>query len=209
MRAEFEHWHSHEHFPERLRIPGFARASRWMDAAGGDGVFVCYELEAYEVLASGPYLERLNAPSPWSTRMMPHHRNMVRTQCRVLETSGAAVARHAATLRLSPASDSQAAALRAGLAALARALTGTAGFCGGHLLQHQAPALAMTTEQRIRGGDAEADWIFVVMGYDAQALAALLEEELGEAALQALGAAPGAARGLFTLSHSATPADVL
>ena len=28
MRAEFEHWHSHEHFPERLAIPGFQRATR-------------------------------------------------------------------------------------------------------------------------------------------------------------------------------------
>ena len=29
QRPEFEHWHAHEHFPERLGIPGFRRASRW------------------------------------------------------------------------------------------------------------------------------------------------------------------------------------
>jgi len=40
MRAEFEHWHTHEHFPERLALPGFMRASRWADAKGGDGFFV-------------------------------------------------------------------------------------------------------------------------------------------------------------------------
>ena len=28
-RAEFEDWHSHEHFPERMGIPGFRRGSRW------------------------------------------------------------------------------------------------------------------------------------------------------------------------------------
>jgi hypothetical protein len=28
-REEFEHWHSHDHFPERMGIPGFQRGSRW------------------------------------------------------------------------------------------------------------------------------------------------------------------------------------
>ena len=32
QRKEFEDWHSHEHFPERLSIPGFLRASRWAGA---------------------------------------------------------------------------------------------------------------------------------------------------------------------------------
>jgi hypothetical protein len=41
MRAEFEHWHTHEHFPERLGIPGFLRAARWADVQG-DGFFVMY-----------------------------------------------------------------------------------------------------------------------------------------------------------------------
>ena len=49
-RAEFEDWHSHEHFPERMSVPGFLRGSRWASAEGGDGFFVMYELEAYETL---------------------------------------------------------------------------------------------------------------------------------------------------------------
>ena len=32
MRKDFEDWHAHEHFPERLGIPGFRRASRWSAA---------------------------------------------------------------------------------------------------------------------------------------------------------------------------------
>ena len=39
MRADFEHWHAHEHFPERLASPGFHRGTRWSSASGGDGVF--------------------------------------------------------------------------------------------------------------------------------------------------------------------------
>src|SRR6185295_3482083 len=33
-RPEFEHWHTHEHFPERLGILGFHRATRWTSADG-------------------------------------------------------------------------------------------------------------------------------------------------------------------------------
>ena len=101
-KAEFEYWHSHEHLPEWLAIPGFQRGSRWAAADGGPGFFVLYDLDDCETLTSPHYLERLNRPSPWSTQLMPHHRDMVRSQCRVVETFGIGVARHVLTLRLSP-----------------------------------------------------------------------------------------------------------
>jgi len=47
QRSEFSDWHSHEHFPERLSIPGFKRGSRWTSALDTDGLFVMYELEQY------------------------------------------------------------------------------------------------------------------------------------------------------------------
>jgi hypothetical protein len=83
------------------------------------------------------------------------------------------------------------------------------GLVGLHLLRHEAPPLAATTEQKIRGnGDRVADWVLIACGYDHSALRALNEAELAEAALQALGAAPGTARHLYGLAYSATPADV-
>jgi len=41
-REEFEHWHSHEHFPERMGIRGFLRGSRWSSSDDGEGLFVLY-----------------------------------------------------------------------------------------------------------------------------------------------------------------------
>jgi hypothetical protein len=73
-RAEFEDWHSHEHFQERVSIPKFRRASRWADVSGGEGFFVMYELDDYATLTSSHYLARLNNPTPCSKTMMPHHR---------------------------------------------------------------------------------------------------------------------------------------
>jgi len=205
-RAELEHWHAHEHFPERLALPGFRRASRWTAVDGGEGFFVMYELDAHAVLASAPYVARLNAPSPWSTRMMPLHRGMVRTQCKVLQSRGAVTARHALTLRLSP---KNAEALQRGLGELAAAVVQRPGLVGLHLLRHEAPALAATTEQQIRGyADRAADWVVIACGYDLAALRSLDAAELGEAALQAMGAAPGTVRRLYGLAYSATPPDI-
>jgi len=205
-RAEFEDWHSHEHFRERLGIPGFRRATRWSSADGGEGIFQMYELDSHEILSSAHYLARLNAPTPWSARMMPHHRNMVRSQCRVLESAGSGTARHALTVRLSPAAGHDE-ALRASLRNLAAQLADRPGCVGAHLLRHEAPAIAQTTEQKMRGADRYADWVFVAVGYDLAVLKALSAGELGEEALATAGAAPGAERGLYTLSYSALPAE--
>jgi hypothetical protein len=208
LRSEFEDWHSHEHFPERLGVPGFRRATRWSSAENDEGFFVMYELEDHGVLASPAYAARLNAPTPWSTRLMPHHRNMVRSQCRVLESVGAATARHALTIRLSP-NPGKEDSLRQSVAQLSRAVWMRPGLVGLHLLLPEMPGLATTKEQKIRGNaDGVADWIVVVTGYDLPALRALGEGELSEAGLHAAGAEPGAVRHLYSLAHSATPADV-
>ena len=207
-RSEFEHWHTHEHFPERLGIPGFRRATRWMSADDTEGVFVMYELDDYEVLASPAYLARLNAPTPWSTRLMPDHRNMVRSQCRVLESCGINPARHALTIRLSPASGRDE-ALRTAIRREAERIPLRAGFAGLHLLRHQAPPIAATEEQKIRGNsDRTADWVLVACGYEADALRALSERELSGEALVEMGAAPDVETGLYALSCSATTIDI-
>ena len=209
MRAEFEHWHSHEHFPERLGIPGFRRASRWSSADGGEGFFVLYELAGHEVLSSPAYLARLNAPTPWSQRMMPHHRNMVRSQCRVLESRGAAVARHLLTIRLSPV-PAREHELRSALHALAGALPQRAGLSGMHVLRHENPAIAVTQEQKIRGlRDGAADWVVLLSAYDGERLREVAADEMSPRSLEAAGAAPGVRCEAHLLSAALQQADAL
>jgi hypothetical protein len=204
LRAEFEHWHSHEHFPERLALPGFLRASRWAAADGSEGFFILYELREHAALSSTEYLARLNAPTPWSTRLMPHHRNMVRSQTRVLHSHGAGVARHAMTVRLAPR-EGESQRLQAALRASVEQLPLRAGLGGAHLLRTDTPAIAPTTEQKIRGhADRSADWVLVVCGYELAMLEALRDDALAPAALEALGAEPGAAASCYTLSLSMT-----
>src|SRR5580698_4952245 len=129
QRSEFGDWHSHEHFPERMSIPGFRRGSRWTSGRDAEGFFVLYELEQYDTLTSKGYLDRLNAPTPWSTKMMPHHLNMVRSQCRVEASFGGGVARSLATIRLSPQSG-RAEPAKTALIALLRDLASKPGLTG-------------------------------------------------------------------------------
>jgi hypothetical protein len=209
VRADFEDWHAHEHFPERLSIPGFRRATRWTSADGGEGIFVMYELERYEVLSSPAYAARLNRPSPWSMRLMPHHRNMVRGQCRVVESAGALTASHALTIRLSLAAEHDQ-PLRVALRDLGTEVRMRPGLVGLHLLRHETPDMAATTEQQIRGhADRRADWVLVAAGYDMQALDSLQRTYLNDAALAALDASPGAERHTYALAYSATAGDMI
>lgn len=207
MRSEFENWHSHEHFRERLAIAGFLRATRWTSADGGEGVFQIYELASHAVLGSEAYLQRLNAPTPWSTRLMPHHRNMVRSQCHVLSSAGGHVARHLLTLRLSPQPQRED-GLQSALQALMAGLPERAGCVGAHLLRHEAPKIGPTLEQKIRGGDRYADWVLLVCAYDMEILIALLRHELSDAALQKMGAQLATEAGFYNVSFSALSGEL-
>lgn len=208
LRGEFEHWHSHEHFPERLALPGFLRASRWLAADGGEGVFVLYELQDHAVLSSPAYRQRLDAPTPWSTRLMPHHRHMQRAQCHVLMSRGAVLAGHALTLRFAPPAGAVTEGITAAWAALAAGTVSLPGLAGLHLLRHDAPAAAPTTEQRLRGGDAAPDAVALVFGYDAAAFGGLKQRLHDGAAALGLERRDIDRAQQFRLSLAALAADV-
>jgi len=153
VRAEWEDWHSSEHMPERLAIPGFLRGTRWVALSGAPSYFVLYEVAGLATLTGGAYLERLNNPTAWSRKMMPHHRNMARSLCVLREGYGGGIPTVMATVRLS------------GRIELPRGK----GLTSAHLLESQ-PMPAQTAEQKIRGGDASADWVLLIGGYDVEAV---------------------------------------
>ena len=87
-KEEFYEWHSRERMPERVGIPGFRRGRRYVAVNGAPEFFVLYEADSPEVLGALDYLNRLNAPSEWSRRVVPSFRNVARSICRVIVTSG-------------------------------------------------------------------------------------------------------------------------
>lgn len=74
MEEEFNAWYDTEHLPERLAIPGFVSARRWIDpqAAAGSGKYLAtYELENQAVLQTPDYLAHVGEHfTPWSKRCL-------------------------------------------------------------------------------------------------------------------------------------------
>ena len=207
QRTAFQDWHVHEHFPERLSIPGFRRGSRWAGVAAPESFFVMYELATYDVLTSSQYRERLNAPSPWSLQMMPLHRGMVRSQCLVAESFGGGISGFVLTIRVTP-QRGRAEGLRQTLRSILSSLPARAGLTGGHLLVTQTPEATATKEQVVRGADGVADWIVLAFGYDLDALHVLQATELSASALTLVGAEPQQIATVHRLSFAMTDEDV-
>ena len=89
---EYNLWHTQEHMPERVGIPGFKVARRYVDwNLELHRYFTLYEGQAIETFDSPDYIARLNAPTSWTQKMMPAFRNMVRGACRTVATVGTGI----------------------------------------------------------------------------------------------------------------------
>lgn len=186
--AEHDDWHTHEHLPERLAIPGFARGSRWVAPHGEPRYFVMYEVAQLATLTSDAYLTRLNHPSPWTARMMPHYRNMRRGFCSVTGSFGAGLGHAARLMRFKPNPDAAPALRRWLLEDALPQLSARRGIGSVHLLEGAATP-PMTNEQRIRGADAGIDWALLVTGYEQDAVDVLAQADLSAAEFARRGAA--------------------
>lgn len=184
---EHDRWHTQEHLPERLSIPGFRRGTRWTATDGGPRYMVLYEVDSLEILASQAYLTRLNNPTPWTTRMMPLYRGMNRGLCAVRGSFGFGQGGTAALIRFTPQALQAEQLNRWLLEEALPAVPTTAGLGSAHLL-HSAQAAAMTNEQRIRGADGGVDSALIVTGYDSDEVTAHARKLMGSGGLPDRGA---------------------
>jgi hypothetical protein len=204
--AEHDDWHTHEHLRERLSIPGFVRGTRWIALRGQPRYFVMYEVESLATLTSAAYLERLNQPSPWTQKMMPHYRGMNRGFCSVTGSFGLGTGHAGLLLRFKPQAGTDASLRQWLLQDALPGLTTQPGLGSAHLLEG-AVTPAMTNEQRIRGADTGVDWALFVTGYGEDALARVLQADLAPAQLQRHGAG-SVLDGLYRMDYSVTDREV-
>src|ERR1700716_3709783 len=77
--TDYRHWLTREHTTERVTTKGFLAVRVFRaERSDIDRFFILYELEAAEVLDGPAYMARLNAPTPWSQRIMPQLGNFIR-----------------------------------------------------------------------------------------------------------------------------------
>ena len=88
MRDEFIQWHSIEHLPERVSIPGFISGQRWYGEHASPQYLTTYVTQNAGVLTSDPYIQRLNDPTPWTLKTVAAFRNTCRAAGEVIWESG-------------------------------------------------------------------------------------------------------------------------
>jgi hypothetical protein len=197
---EHDDWHTHEHLPERLSIPGFVRGTRWVALRGQPRYFVMYEVTQLAILTSEAYLKRLNNPSPWTSKMMPHYRGMTRGFCSVVGSFGLGIGHLSQLLRFKPETGAESSLRKWLLQDALPQLCSRPGIGSVHLLEGTLTP-TMTNEQRIRGADAGVDWALLLTGYSQDAIATLMQADLGSTQLERHGAT-GVFDALYRMDYS-------
>ena len=72
VEENFNEWYNREHIDERVWMPGFHRARRYVDANSNADIkyFATYETDKVEDLADPEYMELLKDQSDWSKKVM-------------------------------------------------------------------------------------------------------------------------------------------
>ena len=78
---EFHDWYDTEHIQERLRVPGFLNAERWIGAADPKVSLALYDLDNVGVLHSAPYQAVGGANgTPWTKRVTGRAKPIIRLE---------------------------------------------------------------------------------------------------------------------------------
>ncbi|MBV9248023.1 MAG: hypothetical protein JO227_02090 [Acetobacteraceae bacterium] len=110
---EFHDWYDLEHVPERLRVPGFINADRWLGDEGGKISVATYDLANPDVLNSAPYCaiggDNL---SPWSKRITAICKRLMRYEGEQILPGTAVAPREAggllvASMNVDPAAEAE------------------------------------------------------------------------------------------------------
>ena len=86
---DYNLWHSLEHMPERMSVKGFLRAFRCFGLKGtnkNDKYFMMYDVRSKDVLSSKQYLNRLNDPTDWTSKILSKYLYPSRAICEVINT---------------------------------------------------------------------------------------------------------------------------
>ena len=195
-RAQFYDWHTNEHMPERVGIPGFRRGRRYVaaDAQTAPEFFTLYEVDTMQVLQGSDYANRLNDPTPGTRATTAQFRDTARALSRVIVSHGPGLGGVLLTI-LFDCDEQHLPALRALVRAAAQATRVT----GAHLCMGDADASAIRTAETRDRTDIQVppNLFIMVEATDAQALADILQER----AMTGAGARGPFVRGLYRLEY--------
>jgi hypothetical protein len=87
--GEYDRWHTTEHVPQRLTVPGITAARRYVAGSGPlPEYFTIYILSDLSVLKSVPYQALLERPTVWSSQMRHNLIDVLRHGCQTVINEG-------------------------------------------------------------------------------------------------------------------------
>jgi hypothetical protein len=206
---DFVAWHVREHIRERVGLPGFLRGRRYVAVDGHPKYFNFYETETAADLSSAAYQARLNAPTPWTRRVVAQFTDTSRTVCDVAWSLGVGEGGwiEAVVLETVAAAETFQTATRV---QLGEAIATIPGIVGLHLLEgHVAAGQGDTAEKKLRGApDRIASWILLIEAVGPEALTAFHSRTGGDRALVSCGAGETIARGIYQMQFALTKAEL-
>lgn len=166
-QTDYLHWLTREHVQERLAVPGFLSVRVFRTEAEGRARFlIFYRLRDASAVGSAAYLARLNAPTPWSQKIMPRLRNFMRGGGSIVQESGSGAGGYVAPvlIALSALPDYREAASE-----IARAdrIAATRVFA-----VDRAASEIRTNEKAMRAGDRSFETMLLIEALDESELAA-------------------------------------
>jgi hypothetical protein len=176
--AEFNRWYDREHLEERVAIPGFLEARRYIAHQGRPKYLSLYSTESFEVLDSPAYRTALANQTDRSKANIARFKNMIRAVARITVSRGQGRGAALGIVRLRPVAggrDKLRAALRDALDP--GKLDGVISM---HLIESD-PALSrpLTDDPSVPNPGA-GDWFVLVDGTGVNAVSAALADRLGD-----------------------------
>jgi hypothetical protein len=162
--AEFNRWYDREHLEERVAIPGFLEARRYVAHHAKPKYLSLYSTAAFEVLDSPSYRAALANQTAWSKANIGRFRNMIRAVARITISRGTGRGAALGIIRLRPdaaAKDALRTALHDQLNPKDRD-----GIISMHLLENDPKLSKPLTDNASDSDPGAGDWFVLIDGTD-------------------------------------------
>ena len=170
--AEFNRWYDREHLEERVAIPGFLEARRYVAHEGNPKYLSLYSTETFDVLDSAAYRTALANQTAWSKANIARFKDMIRGVARITISRGIGRGAVLGIIRLRPSSAGE----EAPRAALRERLDPTKhdGIISMHLLENDAALSRPLTDEPTAANPGAGDWFVLIDATDIGAIPAAM-----------------------------------
>ena len=200
---EFNRWYDREHLEERVAMPGFLEARRYVAVDGNPKYLSLYSTETIEVLGSPFYLNALANQTAWSKANIARFKDMIRGVSRITISRGTGRGAALGIIRLRPvagAADKLRDALRDQLDP-----STLDGIISMHLLENDPTLSRPITDDPSTPNPGAGDWFVMIDATEVNAVPAAAARFNDNAALKPLLVSSGVYRLMWDLAKSDLP----